>query len=68
MAKKGIKVRDLAHELGVTPRTLIDRCRQSGLSVQNSITRLSPDHVRAVRAWFAEPGRTGDEETKEQAF
>lgn len=61
MPKKGIKVRDLAIELGVTPRSLIDRCRRSGLAVQNSITKLSPEHVRSIRAWFAGPARRDDE-------
>ena len=52
MSAKGIKVKDLARELGVTSRELIDRCRADGLFVQNSITRLSPEKEKAVRGWF----------------
>jgi len=54
MSKRGIKVRDLASELGVTARQLIDRCRAEGISVQNSITRLAPEIERTIRSWFAE--------------
>jgi len=53
MAKKGIKVKDLAKELGATSRAILLRCRAEGIPVQNSITRLKPELERAVRAWFA---------------
>ena len=52
MAKKGIKVKDIAHELGITSRQLIDRCRAKGIHVQNSITKLNPESERTVRSWF----------------
>jgi hypothetical protein len=52
MAKPGLKVKELAQELGVTSRALIDRCRENGLAVQNSITRLDPAAVTVVRRWF----------------
>lgn len=52
MAKKGIKVKDLARELGVTSREVIDRCRAEGLAVQNSITKLNVECERRVRGWF----------------
>jgi hypothetical protein len=51
--KKGIKVKDLARELGLTSRALIDRCRAEGLAVQNSITKLDRNAEKKVRAWFA---------------
>lgn len=54
MAKKGTKVKELAIELDVTAREIIDRCRAEGLFVQNSITRIAPADVARVRAWFAE--------------
>jgi hypothetical protein len=57
MAKKGIKLADLAKELGVTSRVLIDRCRGEGLAVQNSITKLPPAAERAIRSWFASAPR-----------
>ncbi len=53
MAKKDVKVKDLAKELGVTSREIIDRCRTEGIRVQNSITKLPPDKVRLVRSWFS---------------
>lgn len=53
MAKKGIKVKELAKELGQTSRQLIDRCRAEGIHVQNSITKLNPESERTVRSWFA---------------
>lgn len=66
MAKKGIKIKDLAVELGLTSRQLIDRCRAEGLFVQNSITRLGPDKERLVRSWFEgdEASRNGKDNTE----
>lgn len=54
--KKGIKIKDLARELGVTSRELIDRCRAEGLFVQNSITKLDRNKEKRVRGWFAGKG------------
>ena len=55
MAKKGVKVKDLARELGVTSRTLRDRCRAAGWTVQNSVSKLTSDQVRQARDWFTNP-------------
>ncbi|UCE61538.1 MAG: hypothetical protein JSU63_07265, partial [Phycisphaerales bacterium] len=52
MAKPGIKIKDLARELGVTSRQLIDRCRENGVKAQNSLTKLPPQTERTVRSWF----------------
>jgi len=52
MAKKGMKVKELARELNVTSRVLIDRCRENGLSVQNSITKIDDRTADRIRAWF----------------
>ncbi len=52
MPRKGMKLKDLARELGVTSRTLIIRCRAEGLFVQNSITKLSPPDADRIRTWF----------------
>lgn len=52
VSKKGIKVKELAGELGVTSRAIIDRCREGGLPVQNSVSRLDRSTEQAVRAWF----------------
>lgn len=55
MGEKGVKIKELARELGVTSRVLIDRCRAEGVPAQNSITRLSPQDVRRIRQIFAQP-------------
>jgi len=54
MAKKGVSVKQLARELGLTSRQVIDRCRAEGLAVQNSITKLDREDERRVRTWFAD--------------
>ena len=56
MPKKGIKIKELAKEFGMTAKRLLLRCREEGLEVQNSITKLSPQDERLVRTWFAEKG------------
>ena len=56
MAKKGIKVKDLARELRITSRVLIDRCRAQGRSVQNRISKLPKDLERDARSWFEPQG------------
>ena len=53
MAKKGVKVKELARELGVTSRRIIDRCREGGVWVQNSASRIAPDKMTLVRSWFS---------------
>ena len=45
-------MKELARELGLTSRQLIDRCRAEGIAVQNSITKLNPESERIVRSWF----------------
>lgn len=51
--KRSIKLKDLARELGITSRQLIDRCRAEGLFVQNSITKLDRQAEAKVRGWFS---------------
>lgn len=67
MAKKGIKIKELAHELGLTSRDLIDRCRAEGLEVQNSITKLKIEEERTVRGWFTKKkdGEAAEDENPE---
>ena len=65
MAKKGIKVKDLARELGLTSRQLIDRCRAEGIHVQNSITKLNPELERTIRGWFARAASNGKTSTRQ---
>ncbi len=58
MGGEGVKIKQLARELKVTSRQLIDRCRSEGLRVQNSITKLRPDQEALVRSWFADQATT----------
>ncbi len=60
MAKKGIKVKLLAKELGTTPRAIIDRCKEEGIVVQNSITVLSVDTEALVRTWLSGDGQSAE--------
>jgi len=62
MAKNGPKIKELAHELGVTARQLIDRCRSEGVSAQNSLTRIEPALVPRIKAWFTDDAETDDAE------
>ncbi len=55
MAKKGVKIKDLARELGVTSRILLDRCRAAEWPVQNSVSKLTSDQVRQASDWFPKP-------------
>lgn len=52
MPKNGIKIKELAKEIGITSRELINRCRVEGVPVQNSITRMKPDIEKQIRSWF----------------
>jgi hypothetical protein len=52
MANNGIKIKDLARELGITPRELIDRCRAEGFFVQNGITKAKIELERRIREWY----------------
>ena len=56
MPKRRIKLKDLAHELGLTSRELLDRCRAEGVNVQNSITKLRIEQERLVRSWYPTGG------------
>lgn len=52
MRTKGVKVKALAKELGVTSPRVIDRCRAEGIDVQNSASKLSHQEAQRVRAGF----------------
>jgi hypothetical protein len=55
MAIQWISAKDLAVELGVPAKKLVQQCREAGLPVQNRVTKLRPEHARTVREWYAEP-------------
>ncbi|MHC5112204.1 MAG: hypothetical protein ACYTHJ_20285 [Planctomycetota bacterium] len=52
MRKKGPKIKDLAKEIGVSSNTLMLKCREAGIFAQNSVTRIEPNLVPAIKAWF----------------
>jgi hypothetical protein len=58
MLKKGIKVKELARELGVTSRIVVDSCREAGWEVQNSVTRLTLHQAEQIRTQFRSTGLT----------
>ncbi len=59
--KKGPKIKELARELGITSRQLVDRCRAEGVAAQNSITRLTPAQAAQARGWFPAPAAQAGE-------
>ena len=63
MRRRGPKVKELARELGISARELIDRCRAEGIWVQNSVTRLDRDVVPTIRAWFEPRPEQGEDRT-----
>lgn len=65
MSKQWVKVKELSHDLGVTSHAIIDRCRNAGYSVQNSVSRLAPDVEREVRSWFDETRDSTDQASHE---
>ena len=50
MPKRGTKVEDLAKELGITSRELIDRGRAEGIEIQNRVTKLTVEQADKMRA------------------
>ena len=67
MGKKGVKIRELATELGVTSRQITERCRVEGFVVQNSISKLSPEVERKVRTWCANDTRDDTRSTSSRS-
>lgn len=56
LPQKGVKIKELARELGCTSRELIDRCRAAGIPAQNSITRLNRGQAEKARQLFQNGG------------
>lgn len=61
MKSERAKVKELARELRVSVRELVERCRAGGMTVQNSVSRLTVQEERIVRGWF-EAGRDKESE------
>lgn len=52
MAKR---VFELARELGVTSKIMLEKCRAEGLEIKNHMSTLSLGLEATVREWFSEP-------------
>jgi hypothetical protein len=61
MPSRGSKIKELAKDLGVSAKLLVERCRAEGIVVQNSVSRLTAQEERVVRSWFEE-GREKESE------
>ncbi len=53
MAKR---VFELARELGVTSKAVLQKCRAEGLEIKNHMSSLSAGLEATVREWFTNPG------------
>ena len=51
MAKR---VFELARELGVTSKTILQKCRNEGLQIKNHMSALSAGLEATIREWFSE--------------
>ncbi len=61
MAKQK-RVHNLAKELGVTSKAILEKCRAEGLELKNHMATLSAGLEATVREWFSE----GEHETVEE--
>ncbi|MGC9453225.1 MAG: translation initiation factor IF-2 [Phycisphaerae bacterium] len=50
------RVFELARELGVTSKAVLDKCRAEGLDIKNHMSALSAGLEATVREWFVNPG------------
>jgi translation initiation factor IF-2 len=50
---KGIRVNQLAKELGVASKDILEKCRAEGVEIPNHMTVLSVGLSETVREWFA---------------
>jgi translation initiation factor IF-2 len=53
--KKGMKVSELANELGKEPRELINILKSVGVTVRTSASTITPDDADKIRAKFKKP-------------
>ena len=57
---KSRRVFELAKELGVTSRDVIEKCKAEGVpNVTNHMSKLTASLQETIRAWFPESGAMG---------
>ncbi len=54
MAKSRIRVFELAREIGVRSKDVLEKCRAEGLDVKNHMSSLSAGLEETIRDWFSE--------------
>jgi len=62
--RKGPKIDELARELGVKPRVLLDAARELGIAAQNRLTRVAAGDAERIRAHWAGAQATGEAEDR----
>ena len=60
-----MRVFELARELGVTSKVVLEKCRAEGLEIKNHMSTLSVGLEVTIREWFSDAaGATSVEVTK----
>ncbi|MCJ7543606.1 MAG: translation initiation factor IF-2 [Phycisphaerae bacterium] len=60
------RVFELAHQIGVTSKQILAKCRAEGLDIKNHMTALSAGLEATIREWFSEGAHATAVETAEQ--
>jgi translation initiation factor IF-2 len=60
-----IRVFELAKELDVTSKQILDKCRAEGMDLKNHMATLKAGQVATIRDWFSEAASTTSVETAE---
>ena len=66
MADTKTRVHNLAKELGVPSKAIIDKCRSEGIEIPNHMQVLSAGLEATIREWFSEGAHTTTEEHAER--
>ncbi len=61
-----IRVFNLAKELGVTSKAILEKCRAEGMSLKNHMSVLTVGQAATIREWFSEGEHTTTLETAER--
>ena len=60
------RVFELAHDIGVTSKQILSKCRAEGLELKNHMTALSAGLEATIREWFSEGTHATTIETADQ--
>ncbi len=61
-----IRVHNLAKELGVTSKAILEKCRAEGMRLKNHMSVLTVGQAATIREWFSEGEHTTTLETAER--